>query len=339
MPKPNIFHSTSIKLTTVYLLIIMFISLIFSVVLYNISSTELERSVHRRTGEVGKILKLRNPDLVDDLLTEQEEAISEGKNRIKANLIIVNALILVFGGVLSYYLARMSLKPIEEAHESQSRFTADASHELRTPITAMRVETELSLSDKKLTLPKARKQLVSNIEELDKLTILSESLLKLARLDNNGLEKDNVSCAHVIEQAIDRVLKKAEQKKQIISTKNLSDVDMTVNQQSIVEALVTILDNAVKYSPEKSEIKVRTETSKKSIAILISDKGIGIRASELPHIFERFYRADSSRTQSSEHGYGIGLSIAKSVAEAHGGTIEVSSAQKKGTTFIFTLPL
>ncbi len=322
----------------------MLISLVFSITIYRVSSQEFDRSL--RPGPIPRsVLCMARGNAydkygpcIDDRFAAQIDAVNLSKNRLRANLFLVNILILITGGLLSYYLARKTLGPIEEAHEAQSRFTADASHELRTPITAMRAETEITLTEKHLTLKNARKQLESNIEELDKLTSLSEGLLRLARLDNNGLEKDSVLVSHVIQQAVERLVSKAEDKQQIITTSKIIDSKIPINQPSIVEALVTILDNAIKYSPKKSQIHISSKKYKNYVHISIKDSGVGIRQSELQHIFDRFYRADNSRTKSNIDGYGIGLSIAMSVAKAHGGDIKVTTKLDGGSAFSLVLP-
>jgi len=338
--KQNIFHSASIKLTSLYLIIIMVISLVFSLGLYNISSQEIERSILRMPGPVTqRIFQTRDRSLIEELLVEQGQAVSRAQNRLKANLFVLNIMIFISGGLLSYYLARRTLEPIEEAHEAQSRFTADASHELRTPITAMRLETEIALADEELNLKKAKLQLGSNIEELDKLTALSEGLLQLSRLDNNDLEKEDVDVANVIQQAVERVEKKSEQKSQTIKVSIAKPASIHVNSLSVVEAIVTLLDNAVKYSPEKSEILISTKILSNSVDISVKDKGIGISRKDLPHVFDRFYRADNSRTKDADNqGYGIGLSIAKSVCKAHGCVASVKSSVNKGSTFTLNFP-
>lgn len=339
MASKQLFHNASLRLTGVYLLIIVFISLLFSVGLYRVSSNELERGINgpisaqeKRFFGTGRVSDL------EDIKKDRQKELTEAQSRLRSNLIAINVIILLCGGAISYVLARRTLKPIEQAHEAQSRFTADASHELRTPITAMKVETELALTDPKLTLKAAKKQLESNIEEMDKLTSLSEGLLQLAHLEENGLAKQSVSINETIQLAINRVLKKAEQKKQLVEFDDGDDINIRINQAYVVEALVTILDNAVKYSPSKTPIKIAKHLQSKSVDLSITDQGPGIRASEIEHIFDRFYRADSSRTNSAEHGYGIGLSIAKTAAEAHGGTVSVMSTLNKGSTFTLSLP-
>lgn len=316
----------------------MIISLLFSLGLYRVASSEIERGVRRQPGPIGQVIRSRNLDLMHEIEEEQDATISDVQEKLRNNLLILNLLIATGGGLLSYYLARKTLKPIEEAHDAQSRFTADASHELRTPITAMRAETELTLTEPKLTLEAAKSQLESNLEELDKLTKLSDDLLKLARLDHDSVNKSPENLSNIINSAVDRIKPLAEKKKQLIIVDKFSDINIRADATSLVEAFVTLLDNAVKYSPEKSQIKVSVKPTKNSVEIKIIDSGQGIKTSDLPHIFERFYRADQSRTKNTVNGYGIGLSIAKATIEFHGGDISAKSTPDKGTTFTVTLP-
>ena len=317
----------------------MAISLIFSLGFYQVSVTELERGIRHQPGPIGQIMRTRNAELLNQLIDEQEDAVVAARARLQANLILINIFILLGGGMLSYVLARRTLKPIEEMHEAQSRFTADASHELRTPIAAMRLENEIALSDNSLTLKYAKELLQSNIEELDKLTKLSEGLLQLAQLDNESIETYNVKVRNIVSQAIERIAKEAENKKHKIVTSKIDGGLITVNEIAAVEALVILLDNAVKYSPNKSEISVTTKRSKTELEILVKDSGIGITPDAQAHIFDRFYRADSSRNKNTADGYGIGLSIAKSVVESHSGTISVESTVGSGSTFTLSFPV
>jgi len=185
----------------------------------------------------------------------------------------------------------------------------------------------------------AKEQLVSNIEELDKLTALSDGLLSLARLGNNGLEKTCVALSDIVATAVDTVQSLAEKNKQSIVVSTLTSVDIQANQASMVEAIVTVLENAVKYSSSTSATTISAQKTSRSVNINIKDNGVGIKAVDLPHIFDRFYRADQSRNKTKVGGYGIGLSIAKSTIEAQGGKISVKSSPEIGSTFTITLPL
>lgn len=334
----NLFHSASLKLAGFYLLIMMSISLVFSIGLYRVASDEVERSIRRQTGPISQMLRNRNMDLMESYADEQNELIQAAKDRLKTNLFLINSSILLGGGMLSYYFARKTLQPIEESHEAQSRFTADASHELRTPITAMRIETELALTDPKLDIKAAKRQLESNIEELDKLTALSDGLLKLARMNNEELELSKTALKPIVESAVKRIKPMADKKTIRLKINTIPKVTIPADEASLSEALTTLLDNAVKYSPQKTTVEIGVKNTKNKLIITISDQGYGIAPRDLTHIFDRFYRADQSRNKEKTNGYGLGLSIAKGIVESHGGSIKAESQLGNGSKFIIVLP-
>ena len=148
------FHKTSLKLASLYLAIIVAISLFFSIAIYQVSISELERGL-RRPLPVFEGSGFSNR-LREQLIEERISSYEEARSKLIARLVLANMLIVVFGGCLSYYLALRTLKPIEDAHEAQRTFAASASHELRTPITAMRSENEVALMDPNLTLADAK---------------------------------------------------------------------------------------------------------------------------------------------------------------------------------------
>jgi two-component system sensor histidine kinase CiaH len=332
-------HEAATKLALLYLAIIMAISLFFSANVYQLSMHELDRGL-RKPGSILDTFSKDDilPPALQKLRAAQEEQYREAQRHILDRLIITNILILAGGGLLSYYLAIRTLRPIEEANEAQSRFTADASHELRTPIAAMQSEIEVALMNPKLTLEEAKEKLRSNLEELARLTDLSEGLLRLAQLENNELEKKPISTAHLAQSAVNRVLPLAEKKHILITTDIQHDATILGDEASLTEVLVILLDNAVKYGPEKSEVTMQVQKHQKNAVIQVIDQGIGIKATEMPHIFDRFYRADSARSKQKAHGYGIGLAIAKNIVEAHAGKITAQSRLGKGSTFTITLP-
>lgn len=318
----------------------MVISLFFSLVVYQLSVQEIDRGLQRpgvvigRSNGIGLSWQIR-----DELNQDRVSYYVTAKNRIINRLLITNLIIIFAGGALSYYLARRTLKPIEDAHESLERFTADASHELRTPIAVMQSEIEVALMDPKLNLAKSKAILNSNLEELAKLTALSEGLLRLAQLDNDGIQIEKVNMNDVVAAAVDRVNAVATKRGTSIKATVPDKLTVQADHMSLTEALVILLDNAVKYSPDKSEVVVRvTKQPKEGVKIEVIDKGIGMLPTDIPHIFDRFYRSDVARSKQDRDGYGIGLAIAKQVIDAHHGKISVTSKPDKGSTFTIQLP-
>jgi signal transduction histidine kinase len=232
-------------------------------------------------------------------------------------------------------LARLTLKPIEEAMETQNRFTADASHELRTPLTAMRTEIEVALRDRELGLNESKKLFESNLEEIGKLESLSSALLKLAKNGDTKLALEKVNLAEIITEAYEKVEREAEKKSIMIDfdANKYGDLEINGDRLSLTELFVILLDNAIKYSSEKSKISINIEKDHDKTIIRVKDHGVGINHSDLPYIFNRFYRADSSRSKEKVSGYGLGLSIAKQIVELHSGNITVVSKPGKGTEF------
>lgn len=328
------FHSAALKLTLWYLAIIMIISLVFSVSLYEVSSGDLDRNVNRQVGYFSDLL---GPYESSNYRRLRDRQLGEDINHLKANLILFNLAVLVGGGAASYWLARRTLEPIEEALESQTRFASDASHELRTPLTAMMAENEVALRNKQLTKASAINVIKSNLEEAVKLKTLAEGLLRLT--NGHGLDKDlqPVNFKVVAAEAVDRYGAAAKAKKiQLIN--NVGDLSVIGDRTSLVELISIFIDNAIKYTPRGGKIDLKATRRHKSIRLKITDTGTGIKAADMARIFERFYRADSSRHKADVGGYGLGLSIAKKIAEAHHGHIEVQSTLGKGTIFTIVLP-
>ncbi|MDB5163453.1 MAG: putative Histidine kinase [Candidatus Saccharibacteria bacterium] len=331
------FKSARLRLTLAYLAILMLISLFFSTILYSVSSHELDRGF-RGESHIYTLYPHDNLAL-QDIQNLLDKRLDQSRHHLILNLLYTNIFVLLLGGGASYALATFTLKPIEESHEAQSRFTADASHELRTPLAAMQTGIEVALRDPKLTKEEAKDLLRSNLEELAKLTALSDGLLQLARLNRNDLPNERVSLAKVTQEAIDRVLPVAEQKGILLEQNASSGVTVIGDKAGLVEVVVILLENAVKYSPAKSRVVLTLKKQAKQASISVKDEGRGMKASELPHIFERFYRADSSRNKEQVSGYGLGLSIAKSVVDLHDGTITAQSQPSRGSTFEVKLPL
>lgn len=333
------FTSARLKLTAWYLLIIMVISITFSVVIYQILTHELNRVERvqrlRLQARVISGIVIRSPSLplIDP------EIINETKNRLQTILILINLGIFSGAGFAGYFLAGKTLSPIKQMMDEQNRFITDASHELRTPITSLKAELEVNLRDKNIT-SQVRQLLESNLEEVNHLQLLSDNLIRLTQYqkDNKNIHFEQISVKAITEEAMKKVVNLAGNKN-ITIKKSIKDLAFAGDRQSLIEMLVIFLDNAVKYSNKNTVVNLSTKLVDDSLLITIKDHGVGIAKDDLPLLFNRFYRVDKSRTKSDVEGFGLGLSIAKQIAEKHGGSIAVESHLGKGTTFTILLPV
>lgn len=336
------FESTRLKLTAWYLLIIMFVSIAFSLVIYGFLSREIERIAYNQKLRVERNLRdsemlrrslgYHNPTptvfFVDDSLVD------EVKRRIVISLAIVNLVILLLSGGFGYLLAGKTLRPIQEMVEEQNRFISDASHELRTPLTSLRTGLEVSLRDKKLPLHQAKQTLTESLNEVKRLQYLAENLLQLAEYQRAGTPTHlaPLELQHIVHQAVQQLQPLARAKKLVINT-HLQPAIVKGDHDQLLQLVVILLDNAIKYSHHDQSIDVSLVTSRKTILLAVTDHGIGISKTDLANIFDRFYRADTARTHQAQNGYGLGLAIAQRIIATHHGEISVKSTLAKGTSF------
>lgn len=335
------FHQARLKLTAWYLLIIMVISFSFSALIYQLISTEINHFANSQKTRIERRLVPinQNPPFPPIILID-DDLISESQNRLLINLIIINGVIFIISGSLSYFLAGLTLSPIQKMTEDQKRFISDASHELKTPITALKAMLEVSLRDPKLNLNESKKVLTDAVFATNQLKTLSDSLLELNHLNDNGssLNFQPISIKKLMVESVKKIKPKADKKK--ITIKSLPIIgNIIVDNQKIEELFLILLDNAIKYSPKSSTIKFIAIQKDKHLIIKIIDQGIGISSKDLPHIFDRFYRADNARTKNNASGYGIGLSIAQKIVDQHHGKITVNSQLNSGSQFIISLPI
>jgi len=343
-------HMTSVRLALTYLAIIMVLSVSFSLIFYRTSTVNLEIRVQpgqnalyvAQEGEVnGMPLNgpINHPQAVDvaSLNAQLQKRTHQIKVSLSKRLILLNIGALTAGALFSYYLARRTLHPIEVATDAQARFASDASHELRTPIAALRVRNEVTLRKPNLTITEAREAIKTSIDQAIKLEKLSDGLLRLSRNDTSGIRSDSILVNEMVTEAINHVVVPA-QSKHIKIDDTIPDMRVIADADSIIQVITILLDNAIKYSHGGSVVLVEATVEGKYCALHIKDMGAGIRATDLPHIFERFYRADYSRTKQGEQGYGLGLSIARKLIIQNKGRIAVQSVIGEGSTFSIYLP-
>jgi signal transduction histidine kinase len=329
------FEKARLKLTAWYVLIIVVISVGFSIVIFDLVSREVQRFA------VAQRFRLQGTYIYSEELHPDVDLMNEVKHRLFLIFLGINGGILVVSGGLAYLLAGKTLKPIAVMLDEQNQFISDASHELRTPLTSMKSAMEVGLRDKEMEIKEARQILAENIEDVNKLQSLSDHLLQLAQYQkpDNKVILEEVAVAGIVEGAIKKVGPMAKIRKITIDSSEVEKVKIKANKYNLNDLLVILLDNAIKYSPKGKVVMVSAKRNDGSVVIKVTDEGMGIDPKDLPHIFERFYRADSARSKEETDGYGLGLSIAKKIAELHRGNITVRSKVGEGTTFTVKLPV
>ena len=332
------FTQARLKLTGWYLLILMTVSFLFSTIIYLGVTMELERGFHRaelrlRARELG----LMSPTRPHIFLVEDMEA---AKLRVFYWLVTTNSVIFCFGAFASFALAGKTLAPIQEALEEQKRFITDASHELHTPLTALKTSIEVALRERRLTPTEVRRVLKDSLEEVNELATLTQNLLSLSHFEKNGrsVHLIRVDFADLMTDVVKRLTPLIKKKNIILTITGGAEV-LQADENSLQQLLTILIDNAVKYTPFGGRVEVGTKRTQEHSLIYIKDTGIGISEKDLPHIFDRFYRADNARTKDETAGFGLGLAIAKRIVDLHHGTISVESHIGKGSQFTVLLPL
>jgi signal transduction histidine kinase len=332
------FRSATFKLTMWYLAIVMVISVSFSVALYHFATNEVNVGLNSQTQRIYR----QFPVFTDNpYLRVRDNDLDKAAHHIFLQLTYFNILVLAGAGLARSLLARRTLQPIEAAHDRQKRFTADVSHELRTPLTALKMGSEVALMDPKASKQELQAALKSNIEDTVRMEQLINNLLRLTKLDNEELAANftDIRSKQLVNEALAHVETAAKSKQMKIDTA-VKHAVVRGDSDSLVQLFVILLDNAIKYSPDTSTVRISSRQSGGNLLISIKDEGQGISPAALPQVFERFYREDTARTAAEDgEGYGLGLSIAKMIADRNDANITLTSQLGKGTTATVSLPL
>jgi heavy metal sensor kinase len=227
---------------------------------------------------------------------------------------------------------------LSKAIMEMRQFTASISHELRTPLTALRGEAEVMLL-KPHSEHEYRRVLASHLEEYDRLARMINILLTLARAETGDIQMkpESFDFAKLAQYLVEQLKSVASSKRVSLSIDSKESIIIKADHDWLETAILNLLDNAIKYTPEGGHVSVLVKNCTSEPILEIRDTGIGISADALPHIFERFYRADPSRNRGSE-GVGLGLSLVQWIVEQHHGRIEVKSEPNKGSCFTVWLP-
>ena len=226
----------------------------------------------------------------------------------------------------------------QRSGESQRRFCDIAAHEMKTPLTILQGNLEVALL-KARTSEEYREALINNLEQVGRLIALTRSLLTLAKFTSGKPPVHLVPLAlePMIQDLVDELTLLADDRRITLSFESQSVPPVLGDAQWLKQALINLLDNALHYTPSGGAVTVRLQAVGEGVAVAVEDTGHGIEPEHLPHLFERFYRTDWARAKDSG-GTGLGLPIVKEIAEAHGGTISVTSQVDKGSVFTLRLP-
>jgi len=274
-------------------------------------------------------------------VAEPLSVLEEGLRVLRRDFFAGVPLVLLLASLGGYLLARKSLAPIASMVSEQQRFIADASHELRTPLAVLRGETEVALG-KTRTVEEYQESLTLIQEEAERLSRIVEDLFILARQPIESpttLTKGPVACTEVVKDCARAAQVLAVRKGVRLKLENGStSIALNADEELIKRMILNLLDNAVKYTPEGGEISLALEKHNGSAEIVVRDTGIGLSEMDQQRVFDRFYRVDKARSRALG-GAGLGLSIVRTIVEAHGGEITVESTPRHGSTFTVSLPL
>lgn len=327
------------RLTLSYLAVIMTLSLIFTGIIYLLSTASLNRPL-LPSEEENSSVGMEAPEFEEHSFENTFRKRLERRDNTTRMTIIYSLLgfnlgIFVIGIFVSRSLAKLTLAPIERAMMKQTQFIFDASHELKTPLTAMLVRNEVALRKKSLPEEKAREVIEKNIEEILKMKELTTSMLDVARENGEPEKSTEISVPEFLADLKEKLAPVARGRGVKIETEmNLGKNLRASAAKNTMEQIMTIFaDNAMKYSGEKI-IYLRAGRRGKNVAFSVKDNGAGVKKEDQKRIFERFYQVDAARTRTEDKtSHGLGLAIAKNLAERQGYKIVLRSSEGRGAEF------
>ena len=327
------------RLTLSYLAVIMTLSLIFTGIIYLLSTASLNRPL-LPSEEENSSVSVEAPEFGEHSFENTFRKRLERRDNTTRMTIIYSLLgfnlgIFVIGIFVSRSLAKLTLAPIERAMMKQTQFIFDASHELKTPLTAMLVRNEVALRKKSLPEEKAREVIEKNIEEILKMKELTASMLDVARENGEPEKLTEISVPEFLADLKEKLAPVARGQGVKIETEmNLGkNLRASVAKNTLEQILTIFADNAMKYSGEKI-IYLRAGRRGKNVAFSVKDNGAGVKKEDQKRIFERFYQVDAARTRTEDKtSHGLGLAIAKNLAERQVYKIVLRSSEGRGAEF------
>lgn len=250
-------------------------------------------------------------------------------------------LALILSGMGGTWLTRKAMRPIEQSMDQLQQFTADASHELRSPLTVIKTNAMVALKYPDGMRATDTEKFQAITSATTQMTALTESLLLLARLDQSPVHgQAHINLTHTLEQLTQFFRLQAEDQHITLTAQLPEELAVLGNEDQLRRLFTNLIDNALRYTSPGGEVLIDGKITAKSLQVQVKDTGRGITPEQIEHVFDRFWQAESSRSYQIE-GCGLGLAIAQSIAKHHGGIITVTSgwAQGKGSCFTVQLPL
>ncbi len=267
-----------------------------------------------------------------------EFSFSELREHLEAVVILVDVGILILASIASYSLARRTLRPIEVVYKKQEQFMGDVAHELRTPLAVMKSGAEAALrKDRSVTeyIGFVRELL----EEVNRMALLTDNLLFLLKNKSMGaVTYEPVDIARIAALQVNAFRDYAAEKQVTITLQAEETAVVRCIPGSIVQLFQNLIKNAIDYNVPGGTVSVQIKPEPHDVLIIVSDTGIGMSSADQNRVFERFYKADTARTQTKSSGTGLGLSIVRDIVDAHEGIIDISSTLGVGSTFTIRLP-
>jgi signal transduction histidine kinase len=259
-------------------------------------------------------------------------------NRLVFILVSVGLAALLLAGVGGLFISRRAIRPVVGAFYRQRAFVADASHELKTPLTLIKLNAEMVVREP--TSPRNRKVIEDQLSEINRMDTLVSDLLILARLDADklGVSRETFDLAKILAETADRFILQAAEEEILLDIEVPGELPALGDPKQTGQILVALLDNAMQFTPSGGRVTVTGRSDDGRVEASVTDTGPGISSEHLPHVFERFYRADTARRRSSG-GTGLGLAIARDLAAIQGGDLVVSNAKNGGASFTLSLPV
>ena len=320
----RLLKNARLSLTAIYVVLLAIILAISTSVTYSAFSSRLDtRFQHIRPAPGTIVIWPLGPPPDPEQVRED----------LLESFLFTDGVLLVIAALVGYWLAGITLQPIEEAAERQRRFVSDASHEMRTPLTILQtdLENELSVTTDTTT----RERATSQLEEVERMGRLVTDLLTLSRLDEAATPEvwQDVSLNELMQEAATRFQAIAE-RQQVILTVDLpvgKDLRIRTNKELLLQALSNVIKNAIAYNRPQGTVTLILRQHGREMTLAVRDTGPGISQEHQRHIFDRFYRADESRSRQTG-GSGLGLSIVQSIMEQLHGSVDLESKLDEGTT-------